>query len=263
MSKLNLNQPISVTKKSIFIYSAVTILLFLFSISSLIISLSNSGKISGNYQVVAASFNELENKVNASNTMMENISALEHRINEVELDQKKITVDYDNLNTRTARHEQDIFLLQTIVNDKNLDSRLDNIEVSLKNNEIDIDSIKTVQRTQQISLDDIANAFIEFKSMIIQKITTMLTTKKSSSSNSAEQTGKVTKVSNFPYVLSSIEYRSGEKWAVFSPKNIKFLSELKFISLGNMIDNWTVSQIENQSVKLVNGKQVYSLTVAQ
>lgn len=260
----NANQMITVTKKSVIIVGLLTGVLCLLSITSIILALTNRAQISHNYQLVAANFIALENKVNASNTMMENISVLEQRINQVELEQKKITVDYDNLNNRTARHEQDIVLLQTVVNDKNLDSRLDNIEVSLKNSEVDIDSLKTIQRTLQISLEDIANAFTDFKSQLIQKITTMLTGKRSASTNSTgtSKNNVVTKVSPFPYTLSSIEYRSGEKWAVFSPKNMKSLSELIFVNMGNKVDSWTVSQIDNQSVKLVNGRQVFTLSLS-
>lgn len=263
MIKFNLNQPIAVTKKSIIIFSGLTILLILFTIISFVFSLSNRSQISRNYQMVENNFNEIKQKVNASNTMMDNINALEQRIKNTEIEQKKITLDYDNLNTRTARHEQDIFFLQTVVNDKNLDSRLDNIEVSLANREIDIDSIKMIQQTQQNSIDSIANKFIEFKSQIIQKVTTMLSEQKNAAPKTITKNSSVSQINNFPYILSSIEYRSSEKWAVFAPKNVKSLSELKLLTTGDMIDNWKITQIDDKSVKMINGKQIYTLTVAQ
>jgi len=261
----NVNQPNKMTTKSVFVLSFLVVLLFLISITSLIFSISNSTKIINNHQIVASNFNELENKLNTSYAMMDTFTTLEQRMNHVELEQKKVVVDYDNLNTRTARHEQDIGLLQTIVNDKNLESRLDTIDVNLKNNEVDIDSIKTIQRAQQRSLDDIVGTFTEFKSQIIQKISSMLSNQKnktvySSASNSKKS---VSKVNNFPYTLSSIEYRSGEKWAVFSPKNIQSLSQLKFLTMGQFIGNWQILNIDNQSVKLNNGQQVYTLTIEQ
>ncbi|OCG64099.1 hypothetical protein A9G48_04020 [Gilliamella sp. wkB18] len=260
MSKLNINQSIMITKKNIIIFGVVILLLFLFTIISLIVSLSNSSRISSNYQTIVS------HKVNVSNNVsniMDNVTVLEQRINSVELEQKKMTIDYDNLNLRSARNEQDIVLLQTVVNDKNLDSRLDNIEISMKNNEIDIDSIKNIQRTQQITLDDIANAFTEFKSQIIQKITTMLSGSKNTTPNNTKKNINVSKVDNFNYTLSSIEYRSGELWAVVCPKKFTSLSELKFLNVGDSIDGWKVMNIENNLVKLINGNQVYTLKLTQ
>ncbi|WP_392562232.1 hypothetical protein RHO12_01730 [Orbus sturtevantii] len=264
MSNLNTNQS-NKTAKSIIALCFVAILLFLLSLASLIVSLANRNQISNNHHIAASNFTELETKLNAYYTMMDTITALEQRMNQIELEQKKIMVDYDNLNTRTARHEQDIGLLQTIVNDKNLDSRLDNIEVNVKNTEVDIDSIKTVQRAQQLSLDDIIGAFTEFKSQIIQKISSMLSHQNTKTVYSSASAAKknISKVTNFPYLLSSIEYRSGEKWAVLSPKNNASLSELKFLNVGSLVDNWRVLNIENQSVKLINGQQIYTLTIEQ
>lgn len=262
---INANQMITVTKKNVMIVGLLTGILSLLSITSFILALTNRAQISHNYQFVATNFNALESKVNVSNTLMENITALEQQIIQSELEQKKITVNYDNLNNRTVRHEHDIVLLQTVVNDKNLDNRLDSIEVSLQNDEIDIDSIKSIQRTQQITLDEMAKSFIDFKSQIIQKITTMLSGSKTTLANSAKKSSNVSVsyISNFNYKLSSIEYRSGEKWAVFSPKKFKFVSELQFLRVGDIIDNWTISQINNQSVKLINGVQIYTLTISE
>lgn len=234
----------------------VFFVLFIILVTCCLISMnSKSREITRNYQLIT----ELNNKLGDYNSIRENITVLEQHINSIEVEQKKINIDYDNLNTRTARHEQDIVLLQTVVNDVNLDSRLDNIEVRIKNNETDIDSVQSIQRTQQVLIDNNSKSLNEYKSQIIQKVTSMMSTKKNNSTNLIKNS--VNNINNFPYLLSSIEYRSGDKWAVFSPKNINSLSELKFLTIGDAIDNWRVEQIDDQSVKLKNGQNIYTLKV--
>lgn len=257
INKININQPINITKKMVILICGVFVILFILITITLHLSLLNMDKTSNNYK-------ELENKINTNNVGINSINTLEKKLNEIQLEQKKINVDYDNLNTRSARSQQDIISLQLILNDKNLDNKLDNFETAIANVEVELDAVKSVQKVQQESLDGIATSFEQFKQQIIQKITMMLSNNNNKSTDTTRKNVKnrASSLINFKYQLSSIEFRSGELVAVFLPKNATSLSTLKFVNEGEQIDSWKVAKIDKNSVKLINSKQqTYTLTI--
>ncbi|OCG71947.1 hypothetical protein A9G43_04135 [Gilliamella sp. Occ3-1] len=259
INKLNINQPITITKKMVVLICGVFVILFILIAIALHLSLLNIDKTSNNYK-------ELEDKINTNNVSINSINTLEKKLDEIQLEQKKINVDYDNLNTRSARSQQDITSLQLILNDKNLDSKLDNFETAIANIEVELEAVKNVQKMQQESLDGVVASFQRFKDQIIQKITVMLSNNNSKSTNTTRSNiikAKTATAINFKYQLSSIEFRAGELVAVFLPKNATSLSALKFVNEGEFIDDfWKVAKIDKNSVKLINSKQqTYTLTI--
>lgn len=258
INKLNINQPITITNKMVILIFGVFVVLFILVAIALHLSLLNIDKTSNNYK-------ELEDKININNVSINSINTLEKKLSEIQLEQKKINVDYDNLNTRSARSQQDITSLQLILNDKNLDSKLDNFETAIANIEVELEAIKNVQKTQQESSDEVVASFQQFKDQIIQKITVMLSNNNSKLTNTPRSNieAKTATAINFKYQLSSIEFRSGELVAVFLPKNATSLSALKFVNEGEFIDDsWKVAKIDKNSVKLINSKQqTYTLTI--
>ncbi|MCX8578715.1 hypothetical protein J3U21_04545 [Gilliamella sp. B2776] len=259
VNKLNINGPVTITKKMVIMICGVFAIFFTLIAITLFLSLNNYD----NYQLISNSYNELLEKVNTNNVSVNNINALEKKLSEIQLEQKKINVDYDNLNTRSARSQQDIMSLQLILNDQNLDSKLDNLETAITNIEIELDAVKNVQKMQQESLDGIATSFEQFKQQIIQKITMMLSNNNKSTDTTRKNTeNKAASLINFKYQLSSIEFRSGELVAVFLPKDATSLSSLKFVNEGDQLDSWKVAKIDKNSVKLINSKQqAYTLTI--
>ncbi|MCO6550684.1 MULTISPECIES: hypothetical protein [unclassified Gilliamella] len=259
INKLNINQPIAITKKMVVLICGVFVILFILVAIALHLSLLNMNQASNNYK-------ELEDKINTNNVSINSINTLEKKLDEIQLEQKKINVDYDNLNTRSARSQQDITSLQLILNDKNLDSKLDNFETAIANIEVELEAVKNVQKMQQESLDGVVASFQQFKDQIIQKITVMLSNNNSKSTNTTRSNiikAKTATAINFKYQLSSIEFRAGELVAVFLPKNATSLSALKFVNEGEFIDDfWKVAKIDKNSVKLINSKQqTYTLTI--
>ncbi|NUF49566.1 hypothetical protein [Gilliamella sp. ESL0250] len=259
--KLNINEPVTITKKMIILICGVFAILFTLIVITLLLSLNNFDK----HQLISNSYNELLDKVNANDVSINNINTVEKKLSEIQLEQKKINVDYDNLNTRSARSQQDITSLQLILNDKNLDSKLDNFETAIANIEVELEAVKNVQKMQQESLDGVVASFSQFKDQIIQKITVMLSNNNSKSTNTTRSNikAKIETAVNFKYQLSSIEFRAGELVAVFLPKNATSLSALKFVNEGEFIDDsWKVAKIDKNSVKLINSKQqTYTLTI--
>ncbi|OCG57908.1 hypothetical protein [Gilliamella sp. Nev3-1] len=257
INKLNINQPITITKKMVVLICGVFVILFILIAIALHLSLLNIDKTSNNYK-------ELEDKINTNNISINSINTLEKKLDEIQLEQKKINVDYDNLNTRSARSQQDITSLQLILNDKNLDSKLDNFETAIANIEVELEAVKNVQKMQQESLDGVVASFQQFKDQIIQKITVMLSNNNSKSTNTTRSNikAKTATAINFKYQLSSIEFRAGELVAVFLPKNATSLSALKFVNEGELLDSWKVAKIDKNSVKLINSKQqTHTLTI--
>lgn len=254
INKLNINQPIAITKKMVVLICGVFVILFILVAIALHLSLLNMNQASNNYK-------ELEDKINTNNVSINSINTLEKKLDEIQLEQKKINVDYDNLNTRSARSQQDITSLQLILNDKNLDSKLDNFETAIANIEVELEAVKNVQKMQQESLDGVVASFSQFKDQIIQKITVMLSNNNSKTRSNIK--AKTATAINFKYQLSSIEFRAGELVAVFLPKNATSLSALKFVNEGEFIDDsWKVAKIDKNSVKLINSKQqTYTLTI--
>lgn len=263
LSKLNINQNINVTKKMIIIIcGSWFIVLFTLLLIISLISFHNSDK----NKLIYDSYVELEKKIsandNANNTYINSIKIFENRLNQIELEQKKINVDYDNLNTRSARSQQDITSLQLILNDQNLESRLDNFETTITNLEVELENFRNIQKNQQDSVDEIITSNEQFKTQIIQKITMMLSNINNNSVATTRKINAKASLVNFKYQLSSIELRAGDLVAVFLPKNASSLSGLKFVNEGDYIDSWKVTKIDKSSVNLINNQQqTYTITM--
>lgn len=160
----------------------------------------------------------------------------------------------ENLSKKIDMQEQDIFYIQDSITDNkfnDLSISINNLITMVENQEIEMSSLKETQRAQQNKL----NSLDQFKKSLIDKVTSMLF----NYNNSDKKKENRSKVIFNKYILNSIEYRSNELWAVFLPKNAKSLSELKFVTVGDLIDEWLVVSINDKSVVLQKNNDKYKV----
>lgn len=257
MKNINSVIEIQITTKKFIAFCFISLLLILISVSAFFIGFSNNVKFRDNHQNIVK---QLENLESTYNTSVENVNSFENQLNELKTHSAELVLSLNDIRTKSDRNEQDIFFIQTIVNDKNLDSILDIFSEKISNFEADINNIKAFQKKQESQFDEIIKTFSEFKNTIINKVTSMLSSKSNSQMSSMKS--EIKNKSKFNYVLSSIEYRSGVQYAVFAPKNPKkfnSLSDLIFLTVGDFIDNWRIIEIRDNSVLLNQGNMKYQV----
>lgn len=178
------------------------------------------------------------------------------KINEIDFNITTKLSDFNNINDKVENlskkvdmQEQDIFYIQDSITDNkfnDLSISINNLMTMVENQEIDISSLKETQRVQLNSMD-------EFRKSIINKVSAMLF-----NSNNSDKKKENRSTFN-KYILNSIEYRSNELWAVFLPKNARSLSELKFVTVGDLIDGWLIVSVNDKSVVLQKNNDKYKV----
>lgn len=256
MKNINTVIEIQITTKKFIAFCCISLLVILISVSALFIGFSNNVKFRDNYGNIVK---QLENLELTYNTSVENVNSFKNQLNELKTNSAELVLALNDIRTKSDRNEQDIFFIQTIVNDKNLDSILDIFSEKISNLETDINNIKAFQKKQESQFDETIKTFSEFKNTIINKVTSMLSSKSNSRISSMKSTNEIKNKSKFNYVLNSIEYRSGEQYAVFAPKKFNSLSDLIFLTVGDFIDNWRIAEIHDNSVLLNQGNMKYQV----